>query len=46
LFTKKDQEDIVVALNVEIKEIEKSLVNIRKKVGLIVSGHHNYANDF
>jgi hypothetical protein len=33
LFTKEDQEDLVVALNVEIKEIEESLVDIRKKAG-------------
>ncbi len=32
LFTKEDQEDLVVALNVEIKEIEESFVDIRKKV--------------
>jgi molecular chaperone GrpE (heat shock protein) len=30
LFTKEDQEDLVVALNVEIKEIEESLVDIKK----------------
>jgi hypothetical protein len=33
LFTKEDQENLVVALNVEIKEIEESLVDIKKKVG-------------
>jgi len=45
LLSKEDQEDLVVALDVEIKEIEKSLVDLRKKEGLIVFGHHNYNND-
>jgi hypothetical protein len=44
LLSKEDQEDLVVALDVEIKEIEKSFVDFRKE-GLIVFGHHNYNND-
>ncbi len=33
LLAKEDQEDLVVALDVEIKEIEESLVDLREKVG-------------
>jgi hypothetical protein len=31
LFAKEDQEDLVVALDVEIKEIEESLMDLKEK---------------
>jgi hypothetical protein len=33
LFEKEDQKDLVVALDVEIKEIEKSFMDLGKKEG-------------
>jgi hypothetical protein len=33
LLAKEDQENLVVALDVEIKEIKKSLVDLREKEG-------------
>jgi SMC interacting uncharacterized protein involved in chromosome segregation len=33
LLAKEDQEDLVVSLDVEINEIEESLVDLREKVG-------------
>jgi len=33
LLVEEDIEDLVATIDVEIKEIEKSIMNLRKKVG-------------
>jgi hypothetical protein len=45
LFAKEDQEDLVVALNVESRKLKNLLWILEKRRVLIVLGHHNYAND-
>jgi hypothetical protein len=44
LLAKEGQEDLVVGLDVNIKEIEESLVDLKEE-GFDFFYHHNYGND-